>query len=169
MECQLEEPIYVSNNVKQYNDIDNADWIGNLEHDCNYFNLNPKSIKLTFIYITKGNNINHIKKGKIDLDENSTLTKDKLIEILNKPEYKIVGLFKCDTKISIQDIKNYKVNFSFVKDLKKIKDETWNETCNVVESLNDLVILFKTKMNKQTKKAKSKKPNKTKKNYEVLS
>ena len=144
---------------------DTEDWIENLEHECNYFNTIPKNIRITFIHLTKPNSIKHIKKKKLTLTENGILKKEELIDILNIQNNKIVGLFKCNTKILLESIKENKINYSFCNELKVVKDETWSETANFLEKINDLIILIKPRHIKQTKKTKLT-HNKTKKNYE---
>ena len=141
---------------------DNEDWIENLEHECEYYNTIPKNIRITFIYLTKGNSIKHIKKEKLTLTEKGILKKEELIKLLNIQNNKVVGLFKCNTKISIENIKEQKVNYNFCNELKVVKDELWSETTNFLEKFNDLFILIKSRHTKQTKKAKQT-HNKTKK------
>lgn len=142
------------------------DWIENLEHECEFYNTIPKNIRITFIYLTKGNSIKHIKKEKLTLTEKGILKKEELIKLLNIQNNKIVGLFKCNTKILIENIKEQKINYNFCNELKVIKDELWCETTNFLEKFNDLVILIKSRHNKQTKKTKQLLHNKTKKNME---
>jgi hypothetical protein len=141
------------------------DWIENLEHECEYHNTIPKDIRITFINLTKGNSIKHIKKEKITLTKDGILKKTELVDRLNIQNNKIVGLFKCNTKVLLENIKENKVNYNFCTELKVVKDEVWNETTNFLEKLNDLIILIKPRHTKQTKKAKLA-HNKTKKNYE---
>ena len=139
------------------------DWMENLEHECEYYNTIPKNIRITFIYLTKGNSIKHIKKEKLTLTEKGILKKEDLIKLLNIQNNKIVGLFKCNTKISIENIKQQKINYTFCNELTVIKDELWSKTTNFLEKLNDLVVLIKQRNTKQTKKSKQL-HNKTKKN-----
>lgn len=141
------------------------EWIENLEHECDYYDTVPKNIRITFINLTKGNSIKHIKKEKLTLTENGILKKDELVKLLNIQSNKIVGLFKCNTKVLLENIKDNKVNYNFCNELKIVKDEVWSETTNFLEKLNDLIILIKPRHIKQTKKAKLA-HNKTKKNYE---
>ena len=140
------------------------EWIDNLEHECEYFNTVPNNIRITFIHLTKGNNIKHIKKEKLTL-EDGVLKKNKLVNLLNIQNNKIVGLFKCNTKILLENIKENKIDYSFCRELKVVKDEVWSKTTNFLEKINDLIILIKPRHIKQTKKAKTS-HNKTKKNNE---
>ena len=143
---------------------DTEEWIDNLENECKYYDKNPKNIKVTYLYISKGNNIKQIKKEKIDLDENSSLSKDKLVAMLNIPQYKLVGLIKCNTNITIDSIKNKEENYKNIcEDLKQVNELKWDKTTNFLDSLNDLIVLFKLKINKQTKKTKVIHNNKTRK------
>lgn len=143
---------------------DTEEWIDNLENECKYYDKNPKNIKVTYLYISKGNNIKHIKKEKIDLDENSSLSKEKLVTMLNIPQYKLVGLIKCNTNITIDSIKNKEENYKNIcQDLKQVNELKWNKTTNFLDSLNDLIVLFKLKINNQTKKNKLGQNNKTRK------
>tara|TARA_Y100001980_G_C14473242_1_gene252998 strand:- start:54 stop:488 length:435 start_codon:yes stop_codon:yes gene_type:complete len=130
------------------------DWIENLEHECEYFNAIPTNIRITFIHLSKSNSITHIKKEKLTLIENGTLKKEELIKLLNLQNNKIVGLFKCNTKILLENIKENKINYSFCNELKSVKDEVWSETTNFLEKINDLIILIKPRHSKQTKKMK---------------
>lgn len=140
------------------------DWINNLEHECEYFNTVPNNIRVTFIHLTKGNSIKHIKKEKLTL-EDGILKKNELVKLLNIQNNKIVGLFKCNTKILLENIKENKINYSFCNELKVVKDEVWSKTTNFLEKINDLIILIKPRHTKQTKKVKTSN-NKTKKNNE---
>lgn len=144
---------------------DTDEWLKSLEHECEYFDKVPKNIKITFIHLSKSNNIKHIKKDKLCLNEEGILLKSDLIKLLNLQNNKIVGLFKCNTKISINNVKEQKSNFNFCTELKTVKDEKWGETSNFLESLNDLIILIKSRNIKQTKKLKPS-HNKTKKNID---
>ena len=143
---------------------DTEEWIGNLENECEFYDKDPTNIKITYLYISKGNNIKHIKKEKIDLDENSSLTKVKLISLLNIPQYKLVGLLKCNANITIDSIKNKEDSYKDIcEDIKQVNELKWNKTTNFLDSLNDLIVLFKLKINKQTKKNKLGQHNKTRK------
>lgn len=144
---------------------DTEEWLESLEHECDFFDKLPKNIKITFIYLSKSNNIKHIKKEKLCLNKEGVLLKSELIKLLNIQNNKIVGLFKCNTKIPIINIKENKIDFNFCSELKTVKDEKWSETSNFLESLNDLIILIKSRHVKQTKKLKPT-HNKTKKNNE---
>jgi len=141
-------------------DID--DWVENLEHECEYFDKIPNNVKITFIYLTKGNNIKHIKKEKILLNDDAVLPKIELIKLLNVEKNRIVGLLKCDTNILIDHIKENNIQYNLCKDVKSVTDQKWGKTANFLESLNDLVILIKSRENKETKKVKTA-HNKTKK------
>ena len=141
---------------------DNDNWLENLEHECEYFDKIPKNVKITFIYLTKGNNIKHIKKEKILLNDDAILPKMELIKLLNVEKNRIVGLLKCDTNILIDHIKENNIQYNLCKDVKSVTDQKWGKTANFMESLNDLVILIKSRENKETKKVKTA-HNKTKK------
>jgi hypothetical protein len=141
---------------------DNDNWLENLEHECDYFDKIPKNVKITFIYLTKGNNIKHIKKEKILLNDDAILPKIELIKLLNVEKNRIVGLLKCDTNILIDHIKENNIQYNLCKDVKSVTDQKWGKTANFLESLNDLVILIKSRENKETKKVKTA-HNKTKK------
>ena len=141
---------------------DNDNWLENLEHECEYFDKIPKNVKITFIYLTKGNNIKHIKKEKILLNDDAILPKIELIKLLNVEKNRIVGLLKCDTNILIDHIKENNIQYNLCKDVKSVTDQKWGKTANFLESLNDLVILIKSRENKETKKVKTA-HNKTKK------
>ena len=141
---------------------DNDNWLENLEHECEYFDKIPKNVKITFIYLTKGNNIKHIKKEKILLNDDAILPKIELIKLLNVEKNRIVGLLKCDTNILIDHIKENNIQYNLCKDVKSVTDQKWGKTANFMESLNDLVILIKSRENKETKKVKTA-HNKTKK------
>ena len=130
------------------------EWMDNLEHECEYFDTVPNNIRITFIHLTKGNNIKHIKKEKLTLAD-GVLKKNKLVNLLNIQNNKIVGLFKCNTKILLDNIKENKINYNFCNELKVVKDEVWSKTTNFLEKCNDLIILIKPRITKQTKKTKT--------------
>ena len=147
-----------------------TEWINeieNIEKDNDIFYKEKiNEITLIFLYINN-NELENIKKNYFDLQEPSVLSKETLIDIINKNKinnsikYSLSGIFKFNINIEPEHIKNFVAdNYTenddkiFFSKIKNIDDITWDDSINMFEHLNTLFFIFNIKKisTAQTKK-----------------
>ena len=149
-----------------------------MEYDIFYKDISD-IVKIYHIYINKDKKIYHIKKNKLDLDDN-ILPKENLIFLLKKNRvynsinHTIISILQYNIDLKPQDINKYLKNpnnFNFLTINSNIDDIKWEDSINLFKDINTLYIIYYEKENKpkkQTKKIYIKqklKRKKTKKNY----
>ena len=129
-------------------------WINNIEKEENLYNRFYKesndAINIFFVYINNSNEIYHIKKDNINLD-NNVLDKLTLIYLLkkyriyNNTKHKIISIIQYNIDLEPKELPSYlkkqeDYNFLYIKS--KIVEIKWDDTINLFKDLNSLYILF---------------------------
>lgn len=172
---------YEDNNCD--NVLDN-DWISDFEKidkDYKYFyNEDLHFLKIHSIYINIKNEIEHLKEETLLMhNNNNILSRDNLLGILKNnafiygKRYSVLSLLKYNIDIHSSNVKNYikeQESQSFISIIKNIDDVVFNQTINMFQDLNDIIILFYEKsIEEQTNqgliRSKSNNGNLTKKVY----
>lgn len=172
---------YEDNNCD--NVLDN-DWISDFEKidkDYKYFyNEDLHFLKIHSIYINIKNEIEHLKEETLLMhNNNNILSRDNLLGILKNnafiygKRYSVLSLLKYNIDIHSSNVKNYikeQESQSFLSIIKNIDDVVFNQTINMFQDLNDIIILFYEKsIEEQTNqgliRSKSNNGNLTKKVY----
>ncbi len=172
---------YEDNNCD--NVLDN-DWISDFEKidkDYKYFyNEDLHFLKIHSIYINIKNEIEHLKEETLLMhNNNNILSRDNLLGILKNnafiygKRYSVLSLLKYNIDIHSSNVKNYikeEESQSFLSIIKNIDDVVFNQTINMFQDLNDIIILFYEKsIEEQTNqgliRSKSNNGNLTKKVY----
>ena len=119
-------------------------------------------IRVTFIYINENKNIYHIKKDKIDLDDNK-LNKENLIFLLKKNKthnnitHKIISILQYNIDLQPQEINLFLKNpdnFNFLNINENIDTIKWEDTINLFKDMNTLYIIYYKPPNKPKKNTK---------------
>jgi hypothetical protein len=132
------------------------DWISEFEkidNDYQYFyNENLTFLKIHCIYVNTKNEIEKIKEEKLNMNnKNNILSRDTLLGLLKNnaficdKRYSVLSILKYNIDIHNSDIKDYvksNESYSFLSVIKNIDDIVFNETINMFQDLNDLIIVF---------------------------
>ena len=145
----------------------NDDWIIEFKKiDKNYqeFYLDDlTTIKLTIIYIDKNNEIIKTKQENLFLNEVNYISREELIKILKKNafleniKYNLLSILKCNIDIQPNEIKhflNIEINDfyeRFVIPIKNIDTILFNKSIYMFSDLNELIIVFHEKCEKEKK------------------
>ena len=145
----------------------NDDWIIEFKTiDKNYqeFYLDDlTTIKLTIIYIDKNNEIIKTKQEKLFLNEVNYISREELIKILKKNafleniKYNLLSILKCNIDIQPNEVKhflNIEINDfyeRFVIPIKNIDTILFNKSIYMFSDLNELIIVFHEKCEKENK------------------
>ena len=136
------------------NNILDDTWINNIEKEENLYNRFYKesndAINIFFVYINNSNEIYHIKKDNINLD-NNVLDKLTLIYLLkkyriyNNTKHKIISIIQYNIDLEPKELPCYlkkqeDYNFLYIKS--KIVEIKWDDTINLFKDLYSLYILF---------------------------
>ena len=156
-------------------------WINDIEdiekdNDI-FYKEKINEITLIFLYINN-NEVENTKKDYFDLKTPGVLSKENLIELINKNKinnsikYSLSSLLKFNINIEPENIKNFVIdndiknyNTLFFSKIKNIDDIKWNDSISMFENLNTLYFVYTIKKsnNSSTKKVVFKKQNTTRK------
>ena len=141
-------------------------WLEEIEKEEEEYDIFYKDItdiiRVTYIYINETKNIYHIKKEKIDLDDNK-LNKKNLIFLLKKNKthnnsmHKIISVLQYNIDLKADEVnlflKNLN-NFYFLNINEKINTIKWEDTINLFKDMNTLYIIYYKPHNKPKKTTK---------------
>jgi len=127
-----------------------------------YTNNQKDNINLTFLYIDDNNEIYSVK-NKIELVENSIITRERQLYIIKENQYnmlqkhKLISLsyFNIDiSKNNIEDIINNRINRDFFTRLEIVDTIKLNPSLNIFDKLNSIFYIYKviSNTNNTTKK-----------------
>jgi hypothetical protein len=133
------------------------DWIIDFEKIDNeykdFYNEDLHFLKIHSIYINVQNEIEKIKEEKIFISSNK-ISRDNLLGILKhnsfngEKRYSILSILKYNIDMHSNDVKNFVLSKeqglsdSFISIIKNIDDIVFNQTINMFQDLNDVIILF---------------------------
>lgn len=127
------------------------------------YNKNKKdNINLTFFYVDENNEVYSIK-NKIELVENSIITRERQLYIIKDNQFnmldkhKLISLsyFNIDiSKNNIEELINNKINNNFYRKLEIVDTIELNPSLNIFNKLNCIYYIYKviTNSNNTTKK-----------------
>ena len=127
-----------------------------------YINNQKDNINLTFLYVDDNNELYSVK-NKIELVENSAITRERQLYIIKENQYnmlqkhKLISLsyFNIDiSKNSIEDIINNKIDRDFFTRLEIVDTIKLNPSLNIFNKLNSIFYIYKviSNTNNTTKK-----------------
>lgn len=127
-----------------------------------YINNQKDNINLTFLYVDDNNELYSVK-NRIELVENSIITRERLLYIIKENQYnmlqkhKLISLsyFNIDiSKNMIEDIINKKINRNFFTTLEIVDTIKLNPSLNIFNKLNSIFYIYKviSNTNNTTKK-----------------
>jgi len=157
-EDNLSDYPYQYKDDEKYNQLEN-DWINEFEKvDKDYqrfYNEDLHFLKFHSIYINDQNEIVQIKEEKIHLNETTNMfSREQLLGILKMnsfnagKRYSILSILKYNFDIHSSEIKDYVIgNISrddkdFLSLIKNIDTIVFNQTINMFQDLNDVILLF---------------------------
>jgi len=122
------------------------------------------NIKLNYVYINKQDEIERIKKDVLFLSQENHISREEMIKILKSQmissdkKYSVLFILKYNIDIDPQDVtfylKNEKDKNAFLHIVKNIDDVVLNDTINMFQDLNNIIIIFnerKESLNKTKK------------------
>jgi hypothetical protein len=122
------------------------------------------NVKLNYIYISKDNEIEKIGKDVVFLSQENHISREEMIKILkqnmihNNKKYSVLSILKYNIDIDPQDVSFYLKNEhdknAFLHVVKHIDDIILNDTINMFQDLNNIIIIFneRTESLNKTKK-----------------
>jgi hypothetical protein len=149
-----------------YKPLDN-DWINEFEKiDKDYqdfYNEDLQFLKIHSIYISQQNQIEQIKEEKLFFNDcPNKISREYLLGILKNnafncgKRYSILSILKYNINLQSSDIKDYirtKEPQSFLSLIKNIDDIVFEQTINMFQDLNDLILVFYEKNKEEQKNA----------------
>lgn len=142
-----------------------TNWIEDFENnDKLYKDFYADDVYFTnihYIYINKNNEIEKIKKQSFLMSQPNYILRDELLKILksnsfeNYKRYLVLSILKINVTIKPEEIKNFliepyyeKYGESFINQIKNFDNIQFERTINMFQDLNDLLIIFYEKINK---------------------
>ncbi len=142
-----------------------TDWINNFEKtDKLYKDFYTDDVYYTnihYIYINKNNDIEKIKEESFLMSKPNYITRDELLKILkcnsfeNNKRYSILSILKINVLIKPEEIKNFlteknfeKYGDDFITQIRNFDTIVFEKTINMFHDLNDLILIFYEKINK---------------------
>ena len=135
-----------------------TNWISEFDIDDKdykkFYKEKVESIKIFFLYVNKNKELFHIKKEKYAIP-NNILTKEKLIEILNK--YKIyqnkefipLSILKYNITLEPEYINQFIMDtnndYKFLEPQNNIESISWFDSILFFHNINSLYIVYKEK------------------------
>jgi hypothetical protein len=113
------------------------------------------------VYINKINEVDKIKTETFLMSKPNCISKEEIIEILKKNardnllNYSLLSILKYNITLDADDIKlfiNSTAYDSFLKVIKHIDVIPFEKTISMMQDLNDLIVIFYEKTNKQKQK-----------------
>lgn len=145
------------------------DWIDSYEKEFEIFDVKSiECIDINFIFLDGDNNIEHIKKNKVKLNNNN-LSSNDIINILIKEslfknvKYKVKHSFLYNFEANDVECSNHKDKF--IRNVNYQKNVLFNKTIELFEKLSAIYFIMHSppKSNCQTRRLLSNSNNKTKK------
>ena len=135
------------------------EWIQTFEKYQTFYKDSVSYINGFFYYINQNNEIIHIHKRKIEL-EDSTLTQNKFVFLLKKLSkysntyYSLLNILKFNPDYEINDIINNNINYSNIQieEIHSINNIIWNDCIEFFNDLNQIHIFYREKLHKNLKK-----------------
>lgn len=135
------------------------EWITSFEKYQSFYKDNVNYIIGIFYYINQNNEITHIHKRNIELN-NSILSQTKLVFLLKKLSlysntyYSLLHILKINPNYEIHQILNNKTDLSNIKleEIKSINDIFWDDCIEFFNDLNQIHIFYREKLHKNLKK-----------------
>jgi len=142
-----------------------TDWINIFEKtDKLYKDFYTDDVYYTnihYIYINKNNDIEKIKEESFLMSKPNYITRDELLKILkcnsfeNNKRYSILSILKINVLIKPEEIKNFlteknfeKYGDDFITQIRNFDTIVFEKTINMFHDLNDLILIFYEKINK---------------------
>ena len=128
----------------------------NIDQLCNDFYKEKLSfVKSFFIYVNSNNDINKIKIDAIELNENNTITKEKLLFLIKNNQceeninYRLLSLLKYNIDLEPSQLKNY-INledvmsdkYNFLEQSKTIDNIIFKDTITLFHDLNCVYFIY---------------------------
>lgn len=120
-------------------------------------------VKLFVLYIGNNNELFHIKKDYITLNENK-IEKNTLIKLIkhyimyDSKKYRLISILKWNINIEPDEISKYlkdETDFDFITNIRHLKTINFDDSINLFHNLNSLYLIFHEKwklMENKTKK-----------------
>ena len=141
-------------------------WLEEIEKEEEEYDLFYKDItdiiRVTYIYVNETKNIYHIKKEKLNLDDNK-LNKENLIFLLKKNKthnnymHKIISILQYNIDLKAEEVNLFLKNpdnFNFLNINENINTIKWEDTINLFKDMNTLYIIYYKPPNKPKKTTK---------------
>ena len=144
------------------------DWIDSYEKEFGIFDVNTvESVDINFIFLDDDNNIEHIKKKRVMLNNNN-LPSNEIINILineslfNNVKYRVKHSFLYNFEANDIECSEHKDHF--IRNVNYQKNIVFNKTIELFEKLNTVYFIMHSPKSKcQTRKLRSHTNTKTKK------
>jgi len=152
-EQNINESPYQYKDNEQYSQLEN-NWINEFEKmDKDYqgfYNEDLHFLKIHSIYINQKNEIDQLKEEKMFLNKGvNKISREQLLGILKVnafscgKRYSVLSILKYNIDIHSSEIKDYLKNGGgFLSIIKNIDDIFFNQTINMFQDLNDVILLF---------------------------
>jgi hypothetical protein len=155
------------NDNTNFDDIEELDstWIqdfDNLDKEYkNYYTEDISFLRIHSIYINKENDIEKVREEKVFLKEPGTIQKEELLGIIkhnsfsNSIKYNLLSILKFNINIEPELLKNFlkskdkNIGSSFLQSVKNIDTIRFEKTITMFHDINDLIIIYHQRINKQ--------------------
>lgn len=142
-----------------------TNWIEDFENDDklykDFYTDDVYFTNIHYIYINKNNEIEKIKEQSFLMSTPNYILRDELLKILksnsfeNDKRYSVLSILKINIVIKPEEIKNFLIDInydrygeSFITHIKNFDNISFEKTINMFHDLNDLIIIFHEKINK---------------------
>lgn len=142
-----------------------TNWIEDFEKDDklykDFYTDDVYFTNIHYMYINKNDEIEKIKEQSFLMSQPNYILRDELLKILksnsfeNDKRYSVLSILKVNIIIKPEEIKNflldedyYKYGESFITQIKNFDNVPFEKTINMFHDLNDLIIIFYEKINK---------------------
>ena len=149
------------------NDNSDIDWINDFEqNDKLYKDFYEDDVYYTnvhYIYINKNNDIEKIKEESFLMSKPNHILRDELLKLLksnsfeNNKRYSVLSVLKINIPIKPIEVKNFllentieKYSDDFITQIKNFDTIVFEKTINMFQDLNDLLLIFYEKGDKNT-------------------
>lgn len=149
----------MNNNIIYQEENIEDEWIQTFEKYQTFYKDNVNYINGFFYYINQDNEIIHIHKRKIEI-ENSTLTQNFFVLLLqnlskySNKYYSLLNILKFNPDYEINDIINNNIDYSNIQleEIHSINNIIWNDCIEFFNDLNQIHIFYKEKQHQNLKK-----------------
>lgn len=135
-------------------------WIDDFEMYETFKEEPVRNIKITYCYIDDENNIYHIKRNNINIEQ-SILQQGKLLYLIkknavfSKQKHKLLSLLKFNLGFNGLNINNIltqlehinitNVEDGYFRELFRLNEIVWDNTSDIFSDMNELFIFYKSK------------------------